>query len=152
MVREVGLEPTASAFQVQHSTRLSYTLLILAGEARLERATNRFKVCYSTIKLLPNKSCAGLSLLVTVNLTVWTDLMSVCLWCPMRDSNPHAEALVPKTSVSTNSTNWALFWSRVGEFNHRPQSLHGLHINLLLTRPNIHIPIHNHQTSLIHVF
>ena len=28
----------------------------------------------------------------------------------MRDSNPHAEALVSKTSVSTNYTNWALFY------------------------------------------
>ena len=26
----------------------------------------------------------------------------------MRDSNPHSLELVPKTSVSTNSTNWAM--------------------------------------------
>ena len=26
----------------------------------------------------------------------------------MRDSNPHSLELVPKTSVSTNSTNWAI--------------------------------------------
>lgn len=29
------------------------------------------------------------------------------LWCPVRDSNPHALALGPKPSVSTNSTNRA---------------------------------------------
>ena len=29
------------------------------------------------------------------------------LWCPMRDSNPHDCSLVPKTSASTNSANWA---------------------------------------------
>ena len=38
------------------------SMFILAGEARLERATNRFKVCYSTIKLLPNilATCTGI--------------------------------------------------------------------------------------------
>ena len=31
----------------------------------------------------------------------------IFLWCPVRDSNPHARALGSKPNVSTNSTNWA---------------------------------------------
>lgn len=34
LVRVAGLEPTTSSFQVKHSTRLSYTLIVFGWEGR----------------------------------------------------------------------------------------------------------------------
>ncbi len=36
LVRVAGLEPTTSSFQVKHSTRLSYTLIVLDAPRGLE--------------------------------------------------------------------------------------------------------------------
>jgi hypothetical protein len=38
---------------------------------------------------------------------LWLLKLTYFLWCPVRDSNPHARALGSKPNVSTNSTNWA---------------------------------------------
>ena len=53
---------------------------------------------------------------------------------------PRLAALEPKSSASANFAIPALFWSRVGEFNHRPCPLHRTRINLLLTRHNFGAP------------
>ena|SRR5579872_1416311 len=37
-------------------------------------------------------------------------------WCPRMDLNPHAEALVPKTSVSADSTTRAINWNSFGNW------------------------------------
>ena len=40
------------------------------------------------------------------------------VWCPKRDLNPYAEALVPKASMSANSTIRA--WCAYGDLNPEP--------------------------------
>jgi hypothetical protein len=51
-----GLEPPTNTPSTYRVYQLRHMDIIMAGEARLERATNRFKVCYSTIKLLPKNT------------------------------------------------------------------------------------------------
>lgn len=63
---------------------------------------------------------------------------STMKWCPRRDSNPHAEALVPKTSVSSSSTTGANW--RMGRGSNS-QALAGRQFSGLLPSPAIGLPI-----------